>query len=516
MNKIIQTSSLMVLLMLAVLSGHAQRVYYAEPDNDDGRQMSFEIVGKFGSNYLVYKNIRFRNYISVYDEQMKQKDKVNLEFMPENQKIIHTDFIAYADHSQMFYQYQRRNTVYCYTAQLDGSGHIVGAAVLLDTTQLRGSYDNKIYSMVVSEDKKRIMLFKINHRNKQKYVLSTMLYDQDMQLLKRSVCYIPMDEKIAFTDFHLSNEGEFFFGKCYQQTSRDFVYKVELVSKAPLSDELKYIDLEIKGNTLDEVVMKVDNINRQLIITSLYYKQKRGNIEGLYIQTWDINEAQTRVRTSFAFSDELREQARGDNSMRTAFNDFFIRRIIPKKDGGFIITSENYYTQNRGNNFNRYDWMWGNPYLYNSSIYPDYYYWNNFNSPWSSYYYGDRSRFGNVVRYNSDNIAIFSFDRTGTVQWTNVIEKSQYGDGSPDLISHQVFITGGEIHFLFNVMERRSQYLLKDQSITADGQLKTNPTWRGLSKDYDLMPQFGKQVSARVMIMPCTYRNSISFAKLEL
>ena len=66
---------LLFILCLLGLDMSAQRIFYSEPDRDDMRQMKFEILGKYNNQYLIYKNIRTRHYISVYDAEMKMKDK---------------------------------------------------------------------------------------------------------------------------------------------------------------------------------------------------------------------------------------------------------------------------------------------------------------------------------------------------------------------------------------------------------------------------------------------------------
>ena len=86
---------------------------------------------------------------------------------------------------------------------------------------------------------------------------------------------------------------------------------------------------------LDEVHVKADNVNKRYFLTSFYYKQRRGNIEGFYFYTWDKNARNVFLSSAVPLGDELRAEARGDASVRTAFNDYFIRNIIVKKDGGF-------------------------------------------------------------------------------------------------------------------------------------------------------------------------------------
>ena len=109
------------------------------------------------------------------------------------------------------------------------------------------------------------------------------------------------------------------------------------------------MNLNLSGNYLDEIKLKVDNVNQQYLINSLFYKKKNGNIEGLYTAVWD-KKNDTLVSQNFAeFSDSIREQAKTEGGIRLAFNDYFIRDVILKKDGGFILTAEDHTTQSRGN-----------------------------------------------------------------------------------------------------------------------------------------------------------------------
>jgi hypothetical protein len=107
-----------------------------------------------------------------------------------------------------------------------------------------------------------------------------------------------------------------------------------------------------------------------------------------------------------------------------------------------------------------------------------------------------------------------SFDKNGKPEWTNVITKEQFDDQSDDLISYQIMNTGGQLHVLFNNLEKRVQ-LLNDFSITPDGKVNHSPTLKNLDRGYEFMPKYAKQVSARQIIVPCLYRNFICFAKID-
>ena len=118
------------------------------------------------------------------------------------------------------------------------------------------------------------------------------------------------------------------------------------------------------------------------------------------------------------------------------------------------------------------------------------------------------------MRYHADNIVILSFDKDGKLQWNNVIAKEQYDDETDDLISYQLMNTGGQLHFLFNMEERRIN-LLNDYAVTPGGEINRNPTLKNLDKGFEFMAKYGKQVSSHQMIIPCLYRNNICFAKID-
>ncbi|HEY2721730.1 MAG TPA: hypothetical protein VGI82_08395 [Chitinophagaceae bacterium] len=485
----------------------AQRIVYSDPDRDDNRRMNFEIIGKIGGNFLLYKNLHNKNWITVLDNDMKGLAKVDQDYMPE-ERLINVDFFPYNDFFYAIYQYQRRNTVYCEAVKVDGNAKKISDVIRLDTTHLGFAANNKIYSVVTSEDKSKIMVFKINSKNRDKYLVTTNLFDDSLRLLKRSELVMPMEDHNEYLDeFYVDNDGDFVFTKFYRENS-DIISRASLVIKSAQGDAFAMNDLNLDKKYLDELHIKVDNFNKRYFITSFYYKERHGNIDGFYFYVWDKGTGRTQMENTVSFGDELRRDAKGDANIKSAFNDYFIRNIIIKRDGGFIIGSEAFYTTSRYNSWNRWDYLYGSPFY---SPYDYYSYSPYYNSLWY------RSRFYNNsqnVRYHADNIVLLSFDKDGKLQWNNVVAKEQFDDESDDLISYQLMNTGGQLHLLFNMEERRVN-LLNDYTVAPNGEINRNPTLKNLDKGYEFMAKYGKQVSAHQLIVPCTYRNEICFAKIE-
>lgn len=497
-----------LLIVCFFFTSNAQKIVYSEKDNDDTRRMTFEIIGKVGGNFLIYKNNRNTNWISVLNNDMEQIAKVEQTYVPNNDRLINVDFFSYSSFAYMVYQYQRKNVVYCMASKIDGSGNPVGELMELDTTHIGFAANNKIYSVMSSEDKSHIIVFKINSRNKNLFLMTTLLFNDQLGLLKKSRMSIPMEERNDFLgDFHLDNEGDLVFSK-FMRSGNDNISSAAFVVKRAQSDSLQYSELNIEKTWLDEIHIKVDNQNKRYFLTSFYFKERRGNIDGLYFYVWDKVASRPLYENISIFSDELRNEARGDASQKMAFNDYFIRDIITRKDGGFLIGTESFYTTSRFNNWNRWDYLYGSPFMsqgYNSYYYSPYY---------NRYWWNSRSFNNQAVRYHADNIAVLSFNNKGEMEWSNVMGKSQFDDESDDMLSYQLMNTGGEIHFLFNQQERRNN-LLTDFTVKPAGEMTRNPTLKNLDKGYEFMPKYGKQVSSRQMIIPCAYRNLICFAKIE-
>jgi hypothetical protein len=487
------------------LSVSAQKIVYSEPDRDDTRRLNFEIAGKVSGRYLIYLNNRGKSWINIYDNEMKQVDRVEQDYIPDNDKLINVDAFAYSDFVYLIYQYQKKNVVYCKASKVDGNGKLIGEVIELDTTHLGFASNNRIYTSITSEDKSKISVFKINSRNRNLFKLTTLLFNDKLELQKRSRIDIPMEERNDYLgDFFLDNDGDLAFTKFYRGNN-DNITKAWLAIKYAAADSVHMRELPMDKLMLDEILVKIDNYNKRYLLASFYYKEKRGSIDGYYFYMWDKINKQPSQETTIAFTDEQRNDAKGNVSSKTAFNDHFVRQIIIRKDGGFIVGSESFYTTSRFNNWNRWDYLYGSPF---ASPLNSYYF-----SPFYNRYWWNRTG-SQAVRYHADNITVMSFSSDGKPEWFNAIGKSQFDDESDDAVSYLVMNTGGQLHFLFNNQERRNNFLT-DYAISGSGQLTRNPTLKNLDRGHLFLTKYGKQVSAKQMIIPCMYRNYICFAKVD-
>lgn len=515
----------------------AQRAVFSEPDREDTRQMAFEIIGRLGSNIHVYKGDRNNHFISLFDMNMKQVKKHKLDFIPE--KVFNIDFLAYRDYYLMFYQFQRKNIVYAMGVRMDADGKRVGEPVVMDTTQINYSASNKIYSVINSEDKEQILVFKISKKLEKQHTVSVVHYNKNLVELNKDQISIAMpDRNDQLTGFEVDNRGNLVFMRTSSTLRQEnAINKLSLIIKPAESSDAASIrvkDVEIKSMFLDDVHLKIDNQNKNLIITALFTKVRRGNIDGIFNYVFDSEAMLERASVSTVFDEQLRNDSKSDNSLKTAFNEFYLKNIVVRKDGGFIVAAESMYTNSRGANgpISRWDMMaMGGPmgmmtpmdfYMWNGGWGMNPWMWNSpmmWGSPWGMSPWMMNPMWGrgaqNVNRFYADNVAVLSFDANGKMEWGNVIRKSQFDDNSDNRLYYGLANTGDKLHFIFNIQDRRD-WVMIDQSIDGDGQITRNPSIKNLDKGFDFMPRYARQIGARQIIVPFMHRNYLCFLRLEI
>jgi hypothetical protein len=495
---------LSLLLILLTYDAKCQLINYSETDNDDVRDLTYEIIGKLKGNIHIYKNNRDIRSITLYDAQMKQVTKEKLDFLPE--KIINENFLLFPDSYFMFYEYKKKGIVYCMSVKFDDMGKKIGEPVQLDTTKVSFNSSDKIYTIINSEDKQKIMVVKISKPDEEKedHVITT-LYDKELQLIKRSMMILPMKERnAALSEFQVDNDGDLAFIKSNGSGQSEIINSVKLITKPALDDTININEVNLNGIYLDDVRLKVDNYNKHYLITTLFAKQRGGNVDGFFCYLWDKTKRKQILNTTITFDDDFRNEAKSSGSSKTALDDYYLRNIVAKRDGGFVLAAESYYTTTSNNDpFNRWN-SFGSPYYNSYSPYGG-----------SGMFYNPYARnYNNITRYFADNIIMLSVDVDGKLGWSNVIHKAQQDDNTENYISYGTYNSGDKVHFLFNV-ETKRQNLLTEQSITTDGQLMRSPTLTGLDKGYQFMPRHCKQTGLRQIVVPCQYRNYIYFAKID-
>ncbi len=487
----------------------AQSITYSEIEKADSRNLNFEILGKFADNFLVYKNLNRSHKLTVYDYSMVIKETIKLDFISE--KTTNIDFVTYPDYFLMVWQYQKGNVTYCKAAKMNGAGQLQENVLDLDTTKTSVFSNTTYYNLIWSEDKKKILLYKTQSRN-DNFNLVTKVYDQNLLLqdsTRRTLYY--NNNRESFGDLQIDNEGNFIFSKLKENARQEYINTLDINIKKFKVDSLISVNIPLEKQLIQEPVIKIDNINGRYVINSFSYKKNGGNVDGIFTAIISKNPFAFTKKVINIFDDSLRTKLSGRPDWRSAYDDYFLKNIILKKDGGFIVVSEEYTKQRRFGG--AYDDRF-NSGLYGSRYYgsaSDYYYYNR---GYNSYYRPFGENNARDIVYNYNDIITYSFTKDLKLQWNNVINKTTSDVETDNFLSFANMNAGAEVHFLF-LQKDNNRQILSNHALQPNGSIIRYATLKSREAGYSFMPRLARQTGARQMIVPCIVRNNIAFAKID-
>ena len=483
----------------------AQKITYSPIIREDNSKINFEILGKVGPNYLVYKKVRWKHMLQIFNKDMVQLSNERMSFLPD--KVFNVDFVIYPDHFFLIFQYQQGATVYCKGVKIDALGKKKSDLILLDSTRVGVLNNNRIYNIMNSEDKSKILVYKLNKRSGDLNMV-TKRFDNNLVMLDSVRQNLEFNERReVYSDFQIADNGTIVFAKQVKSGNRENINNLDLYISKLNADNFDVLPINLDGKYIDEVQINIDNINKNFLVNSFYYTNKSGNIEGVF-NTILNNENRQTTLSYMRFSDSVRARISNSGEYKFAFNNLFIKNVFLKRNGGYIMVAEDFSSQNRYNNnrWNRWDYLYDNPFGYS-----DYYSYNRFGYYRPNYY---SPNYFNSTSYNYDNLLIIGVDSSFNLNWEEIIFKKQADEETDNFLSYTTMNSGAEIHFLYIEKERRAQ-VISNVSITPTGDITRYPTLKSRENGFLYMPRLGKQVGLKQMIIPCVYRDFISFAKVD-
>jgi hypothetical protein len=476
---------ILVFLSIAfTLPATAQEVVYSQYDKFDFRTDEFGVVGITGGHLYTYINAPGNASLSAYDDSMNKVATVLLDFFPA--KIYQVRFIAYPDKIIVLYQALESNKVVQYAALLDDKGRLQGRPMELGNTKTGIFGATKVYfSSEVSENKKYIVIYSANDRGSSIDFDGKWL-DDKLTLVKRSKATFKADHAIEHSTVNLSNDGTVFMPAFTTVGAQKYADQFWILSLPVGAAKFDARELPLEDKYLASGYLKVDNVNSKVYFGGFYSNKKNGSYDGLVYTALDLG-TKAYINTRFLPFDQDLTNAAGARHRNHAFDNYQVRQLIVKNDGGFVFVSEVHYVTTRSN------------------YTPGMGYYSMYNSPYMT----------TMVReYHFDDIMAISYNKDGVREWSSFIPKNQYSQEDGGVFSSYALLnTGGALAFLFNdfnIAHSRIQLA----TVEAGGSTEIH-SFSPEGNDYpDWLPKSGKQVAGRELIVPCLHRKQICFAKV--
>ncbi len=481
MNKL----RLIVLFLLGAMlcdTVQAQEIIYSGFEDYDFQSGSYSVVGKVQDRLYVYRGSPANGYyLDAYNDGMSRVATVVLDFFPE--KSYDARFITYDDKILVMYQAVDGNKITENAALLDAQGRLVKGPTVLDTekTGLFGGR-NTGFSVAVSENKKHIIVYGVSKKRSELNVKCIWI-DDSLQVKQRHNAEFKGDNTIDYGDGIISNNGTFYLAAYTPVGSRQFADQIWLLALTRGERKFLPFELNLDMNYAGSIYMKADNSKGKIYIGGFYSPKKNGSYEGVVYAHFNMLNGNYENHRIIPFGERVKLTG---GTGRRAFNDYVVRQMIIKNDGGFVLVSENYFVTSRST----YPGGFG----YYSMYYP------MMSSVVNEYHYGD--------------IQLLSFGPEGNFDWQAYVRKDQYSQEDGGMFSSYLMLnTGGTLGFMyndFNFSDSRMQLA----GVDGNGQVQTRMISQGRGDTPDWLVRSGKQISAREVVVPCLRKKQICYAKV--
>lgn len=488
---------LTVIFLVSSLCSSGYEINWSKELPENGRFPSLKILGACENGYyLLRSNVDFdddgipagrtrRFLLIALSEALSAQWEVEIVPVITDSKILDVQLIG---GKVLVTSYSERTGSYGYDihAQYIGAdGKFIGAPTLIEEFPGTRFDSDRKPVIILSKDKSKIAwCYRRAGENELSQTVSVILLDTSLQRSYKKEW--PIDSPIrrfSPTDFIVTNEGAFYLlGVQYLTDKRvrepgESFYQV--TGYDPATDRQVNRDIRLENKFLTNASVAVDALNGKIVVAGLYSEIGMLASAGVFYCGLTADSLAYANVYWVPFTADLLTKAitdRGDPKKKEVFN-FYVDRLILRKDGGAAIIAESYVETTRT--------FWD---YYTQTVITHTYY-----------------RYGNIL--------LASINPDGGMLWNRLIQKEQNSmDDNGYESSYCSLISGGRIYTVFNkYIDRRSSVMIT--MLDGTGALQTDILFQE-SERVSVIARAARQVDERTLLLPALRQGNYHIAKI--
>jgi hypothetical protein len=465
----------------------AQELLYSPPQKVTAGYAKIEILGKNSQGILVREIGRTDDQIAAYYDNLQIRWKRQTPHKEKNAKI--EQILICDDSLIIFYSVVLKNISLLKAFKTNARLESTPLAVICDTLNHSLVNATSPIHFAYTADKRKILVYYEDASFGSNKTIRLTCLDASLHHLWKAPLQIKTMEEPKIIEAVLDDQGDacIVVGENTVKNFRnDFFYSALHAFKIPSGgSQVNEITLQERDNLLGNCKIRLDAQSGNILIAGLYAKSPGAESEGVYFLM--LNSEDSIVQKKFEpHSQEFLAELTGNDPPRKSdgFFDFQPRELIVKRDGGAILVAES------------------------ASVSSESYTSNSYGT------FGISSGF-TVNYYHYDDIAVFSFQKDGKLEWKQILHKKQATEGDGGYYSSFItMIAPASLYFIYNDMSN-AQTNVANYNIDPSGNHQRKELLNADRKGVMLIPQSAKQISPTELLVPSIKRNYLQFVKIS-
>ncbi len=443
------------LLMVLAFGGYSQTLTWSEPVKGIDNNFNPEFVNAGDTSFLGIFSRKKGNrkvVLTTFDDQLKLKHKTKLAFDKDQafQKAFRLEqklVVIYSEDKAD----QKVLKLHGFSSSLDTAKW---GKTLLKVKQ-------KDFSAVYDKQKDNLLHILTAFKDKGDYVLKGVTIRETLQKDSNQTYRINEVENPELVSLQSLNEER---AVLINNTENNNCY---LAIGGP-GKELFLKNLGQDSLITTQALLRLDRMNKQFLGNGFYRLKSKAQYQGITQFRAPVGK-DTLFLNRVAFPKSFIQQVFGKNTSKTYLEDFKIRDLIPRSDGGTILLTEHFREE--------------------ENFYDDYGYFGS-NAPTVRHY------------YYFEEIAILAIGPKGRINWQKVHFKKQRTVNDEGFFSSfKAIVQKKRLILLYNKFLDNDVNLLYYQ-LKPDGALKGDILIKGKVNSVNTVPRKARQVTHNKVVIP--------------